>query len=221
MLASHPAVCAIAVGATPEIVTVPLADSPEGIVDEKGVEQIVERLDRVNAIALGPGLTRHAAAADAVRMLVGKTRLPMVLDADGLNAFEGGAGALARRGSLVLTPHEGEFARLSGAPVRDRMRDALALAERTNAVVLLKGTGTVIASPDGRIAINPTGGVRLASAGTGDVLTGMIVALLARGVHAFEAAACAAWLHGSAAHACGSETPSASEVMNAIPAVLP
>lgn len=220
MLASHPSVCAIAVGATPEIVTVPLGDSPEGVVDAKDVEQIAERLDRVRALVVGPGLTRHPATVEAIRALVSRTTATLVLDADGLNAFEGDAGALASRaGAKVLTPHEGEFARLTGEPVVDRIAQARGLAERTGCVVLLKGAGTVIASPAGRVAVNTTGTAALASAGTGDVLSGIVAAFVARGLDVFDAAACATYVHGGAARDAGG-APSASDVMAAVPGVL-
>jgi hydroxyethylthiazole kinase-like uncharacterized protein yjeF len=127
-----------------------------------------------------------------------------VLDADGLNALAGDFTSLRARRTMgapvVLTPHAGEYQRLMGAPVGgDRLAAAQALAERSGAVVLLKGPGTVVASPDGPVALNPTGGAALATAGSGDVLTGIIAGFLARGVDAFRAAAAAAWVHGRAA----------------------
>src|SRR5262249_17993231 len=138
-----------------------------------------------------------------------EARVPLVLDADGLNALNGDLGPLRTRQTLgaptVLTPHEGEYARLAGEPVgEDRIDAARRLADRSGAVVLLKGPATVVAEPAGarttrRVALNPTGSAALATAGTGDVLTGVIAGFLARAVPAFEAAAAAAWVHGRAA----------------------
>jgi NAD(P)H-hydrate epimerase len=131
-----------------------------------------------------------------------------VLDADGLNALNGDLAPLRVRQTLgaptVLTPHDGEYARLAGEPVADdRIAAARRLAERSGAIVLLKGPGTVIAEPGGpatgRTVINPTGSAALATAGSGDVLTGIIAGFLARGLEPFEAAAAAAWVHGRAA----------------------
>jgi NAD(P)H-hydrate epimerase len=221
VLASPASVCAIAVQRTPEIVTVPLDDGFDGVFDEKGLDPVREKLARASALAVGPGLTRHPATAEAVRTLVRETVVPLVLDADGLNAFEGNVDLLAgRRAPAVLTPHDGEFARLVGGAVTDRLRDAGMLAGRTGCVVLLKGSGTVIAAPDGRLAVNACGGSNLASAGMGDVLTGIIAAFLARGLDAFDAAACAAFVHGTAADGLRSRTPSASDVLDVIPSVL-
>ncbi|MFN2640790.1 MAG: NAD(P)H-hydrate dehydratase [Actinomycetota bacterium] len=221
ILTAPASVCAIAVERSPEIVTVPLDDGFDGVFNDKGLDAVREKLERASALAIGPGLTRHRATMEAVRTLVQEAAVPVVLDADGLNAFEGSADALARRiAPTILTPHEGEFERLAGRPVESRLTDAQALARTTNAVVLLKGAGTVVASPDGRLAVNVTGGARLASAGTGDVLTGVIVALLARGLDPFDAAAAGAFLHGAAADSLHSSTPSATDVLGALPRTL-
>jgi NAD(P)H-hydrate epimerase len=127
----------------------------------------------------------------------------VVCDADGLNAFAGRADDLAdRKADLVLTPHAGEFARLAGISVReveaDRVRHVRELAARTSATVLLKGSRSLVATADGMVRINPTGGPFLATGGTGDVLTGMIAGLLARGLAPADASSAAAYLHGIA-----------------------
>jgi len=127
-----------------------------------------------------------------------------VIDADGLNALVGHLDRLHdRRAATVLTPHPGEAARLlrcsAGELNADRVAAARALADEAKAVVILKGARTVIADPTGRVLITPTGGPALATGGTGDVLTGIVAALLASGCDAFEAAGLAAWWHGAAA----------------------
>ena len=126
-----------------------------------------------------------------MRALVAEARAPLVLDADGLNALTGDFTAFDARRTLgapaVLTPHEGEYERLMGRPVGDdRIEAACTLAERSGAVVLLKGPGTVVAAPGGRVALNPTGGAALATAGSGDVLTGIVAGFLARGIGALR-----------------------------------
>jgi ADP-dependent NAD(P)H-hydrate dehydratase / NAD(P)H-hydrate epimerase len=160
-------------------------------------------LERVKALVMGPGLGRSGEVTASVRNLLGEAPVPIVLDADGLNAV-GPADELAkliahRSMPVVLTPHDGEFARLSGAaPGPDRLAAARDLASATGAVVLLKGSVTVVASPDGRALLSTAGSPRLATAGTGDVLSGVIGAFIARGAPAFEAAALAAHAHGRA-----------------------
>jgi len=134
-----------------------------------------------------------------VRALVREASVPVVLDADALNAFAGEHAALAdRKAEAVLTPHLGELARLLGRPAGDRLSEARSLALEVDAVTLLKGTRSVIAAPDGSVRVNPTGSPALATAGTGDVLTGAIGGLLARGVEPFAAAWAGAYLHGLA-----------------------
>jgi NAD(P)H-hydrate epimerase len=121
----------------------------------------------------------------------------------------------------VLTPHDGEFARLAGGPPgEDRIAAARGLAARTGAVVLLKGPTTVVAEPGGRVALSTAGDQRLATAGTGDVLSGVIGALLARGAAPFHAAAAGAWLHGTAALAGPAHGLVASDLVDALPGVL-
>ena len=187
-----------------EVITRPLPATPNGALARNAAEPVLATIGRFGALAVGPGLGPDAEVGLAVRALVAEARAPLVLDADGLNALTGDFAAFDARRTLgapaVLTPHAGEYERLMGRPVGDdRIEAACALAERSGAVVLLKGPGTVVAAPGGRVALNPTGGAELATAGSGDVLTGIVAGFLARGMAPFEAAAAAAWVHGATA----------------------
>jgi NAD(P)H-hydrate epimerase len=172
----------------------PLPQAADGGVGTSALGALLERAAGVDAVAIGPGMGRGEATAELIRSFVRRSPAPMVVDADALNAFAGRAEELAdRRADAVLTPHAGEFARLSGSSVAeieaDRLGCVRALAERTAAVVLLKGSRTVIGAPGGGVRINESGTPALATAGSGDVLTGTIAGLLARGLPAADAAA--------------------------------
>jgi hydroxyethylthiazole kinase-like uncharacterized protein yjeF len=161
--------------------------------------------ERCRALVVGPGLGRADTTVTDVRDLVARATMPVVVDADGLYALGTGdeIGAVVRAAgdrATVLTPHEGEFTRLAGsAPGTDHIAAAGALAKRCGAVVLLKGSTTVVAAPGGEVLLAMAGSSRLATAGTGDVLSGVIGAFVARGVEAQHAAALAAHVHGRAA----------------------
>ncbi len=186
-----------------EAIFLPVAETSEGTASFDALDQLLEAAERADAVAIGPGLTRHDETAKLVRALIDRCPVPVVLDADGLNAFEGDVERLGRRaGDAVLTPHDGEFARLMLASVEeiapDRVGAVRALASRSGATTLLKGTRTVIAPREGVVRVNPTGSVALATAGTGDVLTGVIGGLLARGLSTVDAAIAGAYVHGLA-----------------------
>jgi hydroxyethylthiazole kinase-like uncharacterized protein yjeF len=160
-------------------------------------------LEGKRAMVIGPGMGRAPEAQRLARWLLSRLDRPTVVDADGLNALAQGLEVLGHgRGPVVLTPHPGEMARLCGLSVpevqEDRRAVALDLAGRTGAVVVLKGSGTLIAAPDGRLGVNTSGGPILGTAGTGDVLAGLLGGLLAQGMDAFDAARLAVFLHGSA-----------------------
>jgi len=155
-------------------------------------------LERVRAVAMGPGLGASRATAEGVAAVLAAFSGPVVLDADALTGLD--LDQLAgRRADTVLTPHEGEFTRLFGPIGQDRITAVVAAAARSRSIVLLKGPTTVVADPSGGVRLAAAGTTRLATAGTGDVLTGLVAALLARGVPALDAAALAAHAHGAAA----------------------
>jgi len=196
------ALLAIQAGLT-EAVFEPLPETAGGTVAGVALDAVLARLEAADAVAIGPGLSTHPDTVGLVRAIVGRSPVPIALDADGLNAFADRAGELSsRRSDAVLTPHVGEFGRLSGVKARDleadRPRHTRALAATTGAVTLLKGTRTVVADPAGQVRVNPTGSPVLATAGSGDVLTGVVGGLLARGVPSLDAASSAAYLHGIA-----------------------
>ena len=210
-LASVEPVLAAVAARLPECCLCPCEPGAEGGISPENLDRI--RRQKATVLLVGPGLgytAQSAARAAETRALV-EGLLPgfsgsAVLDADGLNA----AADLLQTGKLVhpqseliLTPHPGEMARLTGLSTAevnaDREGTALRFAKAWNAVVVLKGSHTVIASPEGRCAVNPTGNPGLSRGGSGDVLAGMTSALLACGLSAFEAAVCTVWLHGAAA----------------------
>ena len=173
------------------------AGEPGTIVDERPLSELLADPRRTTWVC-GPGLGASAARS-ALPALISAGR-KIVADADVFSAFAGEPDGL--RSASVLTPHEGEFSRVFGPVGPDRLAAARAAAKRCDAVVLLKGADTVIAAPDGRAAINDSAPPWLATAGSGDTLSGIVAALLAQGMHAWEAACAGAWLHGRAgAHA--------------------
>jgi hydroxyethylthiazole kinase-like uncharacterized protein yjeF len=172
---------------------------PAGLIVDGGPLDALLTDKRRTTWVCGPGLGLDAARRDLPKLLAAGRQV--VADADALGAHAGHPEAL--RGAAVLTPHEGEFAKLFGPSGRDRLAACRAAAKRVGTVVLLKGSDTVIAAPDGRAAINGTGTPALATAGAGDVLSGLIAALLAGGMPAWQAACAGAWLHGRAGEMLG------------------
>jgi ADP-dependent NAD(P)H-hydrate dehydratase / NAD(P)H-hydrate epimerase len=186
-----------------EATFIPLPEGPEGSVAEEAWDDVVPALQAADAVAVGPGLSTGGATPGFVRRLVAESPVPVVADADALNAYAGSAAELARSSSdLVVTPHAAEFGRLFGMPPdeigEDRVGFVRKAAEETRATVLLKGPRTLVGLPGGEVRINPTGSPALATGGTGDVLTGAIAALIARGLRPADAASLAAYVHGLA-----------------------
>jgi NAD(P)H-hydrate epimerase len=189
-------------------------------------DEALRSFDRFHAAVIGPGLGRADEMAASARHTVVHAPVPLVVDGDGLFALAwnaDGAATLLRRRSAptVLTPHDGEYQLLTGArPVADRIVAARRLAFDTGCVVLLKGPTTVVADPSGQAIVVTAGDERLATAGSGDVLAGIVGALLARQVPAFDAAAMGAWVHGTAARRCAGEGFIASDLPAALPGLL-
>ena len=187
-----------------EPVIFPLPDAG-GRLGADAVPEILTRLPQMDAVLVGPGLGQSEGTLAVVRAVLEKAECPVVVDADGINVLSAHRDLLrGRKSPTILTPHDGEFARLGGVIGEDRMAAAAALAEELGCVVLLKGHETCITDgTDGYI--NPTGNPGMAVGGSGDVLAGVITALLGAGLPPLEAAACGAWLHGAAGDRCAAE----------------
>ena len=193
-----------------EYMTEPLPETDDGAISMRALEG--DRFDKLMAkktvLAVGPGIGAHPETAEFVRAVVNKYPLPLVLDADGLNAFAGRMDSfrqdLRPRGQAVFTPHPGEMSRLNGKSIAEiqahRLEVAREFSARFGITLVLKGFRTLVASPDGRVEVNPTGNPGMAKGGTGDVLTGLTAGLLAQFPHhrVGEVAAAAVYLHGLA-----------------------
>jgi ADP-dependent NAD(P)H-hydrate dehydratase / NAD(P)H-hydrate epimerase len=214
--------------ALPEVMAEPLPESG-GAVAEAAADVAIRKLRGFDAAVVGPGLGTAEGTVAFLERLVAGARLPLVLDADALNAFAGRPARLggSRTRRLVLTPHPGEAGRLLGrtsAEVQaDRLSAVRELARKARAVVVLKGRHTLIAEPGGDVAVNPTGTPLLATAGSGDVLGGLVGALVGSGLAPGDAARCGVWLHGAAAEALeprlGDAGLLAHEIADAVPGV--
>jgi len=189
-----------------ELMTEPLPETSAGSIAVAAAEsdRFINLSKPMTIVAIGPGIGRHPETVEFVREAVHQTKVPLVLDADGLNAFEAHTQLLdGRKRPLVLTPHPGEMSRLTGMPIRaiqaDRITVARNFAHTHHVVLVLKGDRTIIALPDGTAWVNPTGNPGMATGGTGDILTGMTAGVLAQMPHDVARAAVAAvYLHGLA-----------------------
>ena len=189
--------------ATPEVMVQPLPETIGGALSEKGLPALWRLMETMDALAIGPGLSTDPEVGLLVKGVLEKIDKPAVVDADALNVLADEIDLLKRRpGSTVLTPHPGEMARLLGTDTgtvqKDRIGSALKAASLTGCVVVLKGAGTVIADTDGADVITTTGNPGMATAGSGDVLTGMIGSLLAMGYGPVQSSLAAVYLHGAA-----------------------
>jgi ADP-dependent NAD(P)H-hydrate dehydratase / NAD(P)H-hydrate epimerase len=195
----------VVVGALPEAMTLGLPESG-GALAESGARSLLRFVEGVDAVVVGPGLGTAPGTVALLERLLSGTPVPVVADADALNAFAGRPAFYAKRSrdkATILTPHPGEAARLLGISTarvqEDRLAAARSLARRSRAVVVLKGAHTLVAADAGEVAVNPTGTPLLATAGSGDVLAGAVGALVAGGLSARAGAVAGVWLHGAAA----------------------
>lgn len=181
-----------------EAMPFPLPETADGKLSLLAEEPIRRRAAGCDAVLLGCGLGRDRQTDALVQNLLNTEKL-LVLDADGLNALGGSTELLQKRPAVtVLTPHEGEFLRLGGDLSRGRERAAAAFSQKYGVYLILKGHRTLIAAPDGRMAVNTTGNCGMAKGGSGDVLAGMLLSLLGQGCETFDACCAAVWLHGRA-----------------------
>ncbi|MFC1891776.1 NAD(P)H-hydrate dehydratase, partial [Thermodesulfobacteriota bacterium] len=191
-------------GKLTEAMTLPLPETSDGTLSLKAEKEIVKFMADKTAVAIGPGLSVNDETSALVRKIIGQTDIPMVIDADGLNALAGHLEVLAEyKGTGILTPHPGEMGKLTGVKNNDIQADrvgyAAGFAAEYGCYLVLKGAGTIVAEPYGKINVNPTGNQALSSGGTGDVLTGMIAGFQARGLTALKAAQAGVYMHGLAA----------------------
>jgi NAD(P)H-hydrate epimerase len=212
---------------SPALMTEPLPETTSGSVSNTAFERICELLKNKTVLALGPGLGTEQPTIELVRELYRSAEIPMVLDADGLNAV---AGTEIKTDRIrVLTPHPGEMGRLVGTSAKQvqaaRFEIATKFARDTNTTVVLKGDRTLIAFPDGETWVNPTGSPAMATGGTGDILTGMVAGLMAQHPRDWKLAVVAAvWLHGRAgqlgAVELGEESLIATDLLRFLPAAI-
>ena len=206
-----------------EAIVFPLPDE-DGKLSADAIPEILERLPKLDAVLVGPGLGQSQGVREVVKTVLEQANCPVVLDADGINVVTAHMDILrGRTAPTILTPHDGEFARLGGVIDEDRVAAAEQMALRLGCVMLLKGHRTVIT--DGSATyINHTGNPGMAVGGSGDVLAGIIVSLLGQGIDPLKASACGAWLHGAAGDHCAAEMGQygmlPTDMLNVLPRLL-
>ncbi|MFH1269972.1 MAG: NAD(P)H-hydrate dehydratase [Candidatus Omnitrophota bacterium] len=209
-----------------EVMILPLPETEEGTLGAGGYAKIKDFAKGVNVMVIGPGLTQNKSTQVLARKVISGIDRPMVVDADGLNALTGHLDLL--RTTRILTPHPGEMARLLGISIKKVQANRKGIAQKFSrdykVTIVLKGHNSVVADYNGNLHINKTGNPGMATAGSGDVLTGMIAAFLGQGLNAFEASKYAAYLHGLAGDlAAGEKTQIgmiASDIIDKIPAAV-
>ena len=212
-----------------EVMTKPLAETKQSSPSLRAFVQIKKLLPQIDALAIGPGISRNPQTKKLVHKLLSSIIRPAVLDADGINALAGKLKILDNlKSRLIITPHPGEMARLLGLRVAEiqenRIKIAKGFARKHNLTVVLKGHRTVVAAADGTTYINKTGNPGMASGGCGDVLTGMIASFLGQGIKPFRAAKLGVYLHGLAgdyaAKEKGEDSLIASDLLDKLPRAL-
>ena len=209
-----------------EVMMKALPETKEGSLASAAHKPAGSFLKTQDVLAIGPGLSQNSETQTAIRKIILASQKPMVIDADGLNAFKGKSALLKKlRSSAILTPHSGEFVRLFGgkAPISEseRRKKAAEVARKFKIVLVLKGHRTVVASPKGNVYVNTTGNPGMATAGSGDVLTGIIAAMLGQKIEPFRAACFGVYLHGLAGDLAAKEKGEASMIASDIIHFLP
>jgi hydroxyethylthiazole kinase-like uncharacterized protein yjeF len=210
-----------------ELMTEPLPETRAGGIDISALDHVVELASTMDVVALGPGIGREPQTFEFVHELVKRVKCPMVIDADGLNAFQGKTELLdGSQRRLVLTPHPGEMSRLTGLSIKviqaDRLNVARQFAQERHLILVLKGNNTIVALPDGQAWVNPTGNPGMATGGTGDILTGMTAGVIGQmSDDVARAAVAAVYLHGLAgdvaAERMGEHSLTATDLLTALP----
>lgn len=212
-----------------EVMVKPFFETKDHSLSLLAEREILNFIERCSCLAIGPGISQNKETQAFVRNIVSKTSKPIVLDADGLNAFSGHPENIKKAaGPLILTPHTGEMARLIGKDAgevqKNRKDIALSFAREYNIVLVLKGHETVVAKPDGEFYVNSTGNPGMATGGTGDVLTGIIASFIGQGMDPFKAAIAGVYLHGQAGDIAVKEkgvlSLIATDLLNKLPDVL-
>lgn len=206
-----------------EPVVFPLPDR-NGKLSAEAIPEILERLPKMDAVLIGPGLGISPDTEDIVKTVLEQAGCPVIVDADGITLLRSHKDILrGRKAATILTPHDGEFARLGGVIDEDRMASAAQFAAQWNCILLLKGHRTCITDGHAHYR-NCTGNPGMAVGGSGDVLSGIIVSLLGQGLTPLEAAACGAWLHGAAGDLCAAEMGQygmlPTDMLHALPRLL-
>ncbi|MCX5697500.1 MAG: NAD(P)H-hydrate dehydratase [Candidatus Omnitrophica bacterium] len=212
-----------------EVMTLPLPETKQATLSIRAFKKIKDFSNNIDILAIGPGLSQNNSTQSLVRKIVAKIDKPMVIDADGLNALAGHLGFLLttndQRPATILTPHPGEMARLLGTTIKKvqscRNETAVRFARDYDCTVVLKGHHTVVADYRGNSYVNNTGNPGMATAGSGDVLTGMIAAFLAQGIESYSAAKYAVYLHGLAGDLAAEEKTQISLIASDIIAKIP
>ena len=212
-----------------EVMVKPFFETKDYSLSLLAEKEILNFSQNCDCVAIGPGISQNKETQNLIMNLIGKVEKPIVLDADGLNAIAGRVDVLKKAlGPMVLTPHPGEMARLTGKDVsevqKNRKNIALTFAREYNIVLVLKGYQTIVTDPDGKFYINETGNPGMATAGTGDILTGMIASFIGQGIEPFNAAALGAYFHGLAGDIAVKEKGAlsliATDLLNKLPEVL-
>jgi NAD(P)H-hydrate epimerase len=186
-----------------EVMVVPYASSDEGLFSRRAIGALKEKMTGCDVCLLGPGLGRGAEITELVGELIRSSKTPLILDADGLNAVSLNINILRKASCpIIVTPHEREFIRMGGDLSGGRLAGALKFAAKYNCIVVLKGSGTITALPNGTAFVNTTGNPGMAKGGSGDILAGMIASLIGQKFPAAQAAAYGVFIHGLTGDIC-------------------